>query len=191
MKLQSQVRRWEVVAGVVQATDALNVVEVGCKEGRLTSYLLANIPGVRVHAVDPWDKEPESNPLAEWLVTQNDESYSGWGWSSIKAEFDKNTEPYADRLDFIQDFSVPAATRFEPETIDVVFIDGAHDYENVHADIAAWWPKVKPNGYLMGHDYQHKFPGVHRAVAAHFGLLRVAVMPDSCWCVPKTGGIKR
>ena len=35
------------------------------------------------------------------------------------------------------------------------FIDAAHDYTNVHQDVLAFWSKVKPNGVLAGHDFNH------------------------------------
>ena len=35
------------------------------------------------------------------------------------------------------------------------FIDAAHDYANVRQDILAYWSKVKPNGVLAGHDFNH------------------------------------
>lgn len=50
------------------------------------------------------------------------------------------------------------------ETFDFVFIDAAHDYESVKADIEAWRPKVKSGGILAGHDYCKSWPGVMEAV---------------------------
>lgn len=52
--------------------------------------------------------------------------------------------------------------------VDFVYIDAAHDYESVKADIAAWWPKVKPGGILAGHDYCEAWPGVKKAVDEAF-----------------------
>ena len=49
--------------------------------------------------------------------------------------------------------------------LDVVYIDASHEYEDVRADIAAWWPLVKPGGLLCGDDYDPVTdPGVVRAV---------------------------
>ena len=48
---------------------------------------------------------------------------------------------------------VDAATQFEDESIDFVYIDGDHSYDFVKNDIAAWYPKVKQGGILSGHDY--------------------------------------
>lgn len=47
---------------------------------------------------------------------------------------------------------------------DFVFIDAAHDYESVKADIQAWMPKVKEGGILAGHDYCEAWPGVKKVV---------------------------
>jgi methyltransferase family protein len=47
---------------------------------------------------------------------------------------------------------------------DFVFIDAAHSYLAVKADIERWRAKVRPGGWFGGHDYHPKFPGVIRAV---------------------------
>jgi hypothetical protein len=46
-----------------------------------------------------------------------------------------------------------------------VHLDGRHDREGVKADITAWLPKVKPDGWLSGDDYDEiKWPRVVSAV---------------------------
>jgi len=45
-----------------------------------------------------------------------------------------------------------ASTQYANSTLDVVFIDAAHDYESVSNDIRAWLPKLKPGAVLAGHD---------------------------------------
>lgn len=78
-------------------------------------------------------------------------------------------------------------TIIEWPSVDCVFIDAAHDYENVKADIRRWWPKIREGGCLVGHDANHKWPGVERAIADSFDLMRVGFAPDSIWFVLKTG----
>jgi predicted O-methyltransferase YrrM len=89
--------------------------------------------------------------------------------------------------------SVRAAQRFAPGTIDFAFIDGAHDYDSVRADLRAWWPRIRPGGLLAGHDYTPHWPDVARAVHEHFRItaagypLQAAPAP-SCWLARKASG---
>jgi predicted O-methyltransferase YrrM len=48
--------------------------------------------------------------------------------------------------------SVDAAVLFDDGSLDAVFVDGNHIYPNVLADIDAYLPKVRKNGYIFGHD---------------------------------------
>lgn len=57
-----------------------------------------------------------------------------------------------------------AAAEWWTEPIDYLYIDAAHDYESVRADLRAWLPHVKPGGLILGDDYGHRlFPGVRQA----------------------------
>ena len=73
--------------------------------------------------------------------------------------------------------SLDAAPRFADGSLDVAFIDGLHTREGAADDIAAWWPKLKPNGGLMVlNDYGTRiFPGVKTAAHAFFGPRGLAV----------------
>lgn len=71
-----------------------------------------------------------------------------------------------------------------------VYIDAAHDYDSVRADLLAWWPHVTADGILAGHDYDETHPGVVRAVrefAEERGLVvRLTRDELSSWYVYKT-----
>jgi len=43
-------------------------------------------------------------------------------------------------------------------SVDFVYLDGAHDYVNVKAEMEPYWARVAPGGVLAGHDYCH-YPG--------------------------------
>lgn len=62
-----------------------------------------------------------------------------------------------------------------------VFIDASHRYEDVSADIDAWWPLIQPGGVLAGHDYQWS-EDVRRAVDERFPN---AEKFGECWFVRK------
>lgn len=174
MKLQSPLRRWEVLAGLCQSLKAKHLVEVGCKDGATTGFLLANLPELHVTAVDPWCD-----------IENAAESYSEWNWKKIEQQFWKNVGENTARCRMLRKTSLEASKLLPDDSIDIAFIDAAHDYENVMADIHAWYPKLKKGGLLVFHDYQHKFPGVHRAIAECFCLLQVSVMPDSIAVIQK------
>ena len=171
---QSPLRRWEVLAGLCQQMGAKTFVEVGCKEGRTTGFLLHNLPDLRVISIDAWAPVPNSA-----------EDYADWDYSDIVKKFWQNVGEHRHRIRMYELLSLAAAKHLHGEQFDIVFIDAGHDYESCLADIQAWWPLVREGGYLCGHDYQHTFPGVMRAVAQSFPLLRVAVCPDSVWIVQK------
>ncbi|MBL7849470.1 MAG: class I SAM-dependent methyltransferase [Cyclobacteriaceae bacterium] len=46
--------------------------------------------------------------------------------------------------------------------IDILFIDGSHEYEDVKADFHAFYPHVKRNGIIAFHDIKGKWDGVIR-----------------------------
>ena len=64
---------------------------------------------------------------------------------------------------------------------DYIFLDAAHDYDSICEDIAAWWPAVRPGGFLAGHDYTHA-EGVRRAVDEAFPT---AEKLGECWFIQK------
>lgn len=71
-----------------------------------------------------------------------------------------------------------AISLFEDETFDLIYIDGAHDYENVSKDIKSWIPKIKKGGYISGHDFS-----VHDVNLAIMdcGLSIIEVFCDDSW----------
>ena len=63
----------------------------------------------------------------------------------------------------------------------MVFIDGAHDYENMMNDIRLWMPLIRSGGLLTGHDYgdnRKKHAGVSIAVNESFENFTVSTGPD-------------
>ena len=84
-------------------------------------------------------------------------------------------------ISMIEATSVQAAHQFDDGEIDFVFIDADHEYKSVKADIAAWWPKIKPGGILAGHDFCDEFPGVEHAVRERFPKDATDVRAEHRW----------
>jgi len=70
------------------------------------------------------------------------------------------------RVPFVRVIGLPSpeAVQIYPDgCFDFIFIDANHDYPHVKEDIKLWLPKVKPGGFLSGHDYIN-WAGVKKAV---------------------------
>ena len=142
-----------------QAATMDSVVEIGCLHGRSAFALLTGCTGP-VICIDPWNDA-------------HDKSYGS---------FLGNCGHFPN-LVAVQGCSPDVASRV-PD-VDMVFIDGAHDFVSVVADILGWLPKTRK--LICGHDYYDgpdaNFPGVKQAVDEIFGP-DVVIAPDtSIWTV--------
>ena len=78
----------------------------------------------------------------------------------------------------IEDFSQNCADEIEDGSIDMLFIDNLHTYDQVIGDLHNYWSKVKVGGIICGHDYEERFPGISKAVYEFFGS-NYEVLPHS------------
>jgi hypothetical protein len=138
------------------------IVEVGSWKGRSTHALLTGCKG-KVYAVDHFKGTPgeTDGPHAEALE------------KDIHAIFMENVGHFSN-LEVMKMDSAEAASKFEDGSVDMVFLDGAHDYEGLKKDIDAWLPKAKK--MICGHDWQ--LHTVQEAVTEKFGEPDTA---DSIW----------
>lgn len=134
-------------------SDDIVGVEVGVLRGRLSEYLLANHLGITLHMVDWWQPaDAEARAWADgreqWVEEQTPEQVE----DSYHAARDVAAR-FGGRAVIHRGKSVDVAAEFADASLDFVFIDADHRYEAVVADIASWFPKVKPGGWVGGHDY--------------------------------------
>merc|ERR1712216_935605 len=64
---------------------------------------------------------------------------------------------------------------------DFIYLDGAHDYVNVKAEMYLYWPKVAPGGMLAGHDYcyrkEHRTKEANRSMQLPLRCLGCSPIP--------------
>jgi len=73
---------------------------------------------------------------------------------------------YEDLISLIVSDSLSASSLFPDGSLDWVHLDARHDRESLKADIEAWLPKVKVNGWLSGDDYDaDRWPDVVATVS--------------------------
>lgn len=149
-------------------------VEVGSWKGMSSAYMAVEIANsnkdISFYCVDSWEGSIEH------------ERYN-IDTSNLYDIFLDNMSPLKKYFKALKSSSLQAAKQFEDESLDFVFIDASHEYEDVRDDIRAWFPKVKKGGIIAGHDYTNKdFPGVMKAVGEFFG--NVTTM-GTCWVYEK------
>lgn len=140
------------------------IVEIGSYCGRSTRALAENTDG-RVLAIDLWVPTDETNSATDARFSTT--PTADWLWDDFRMNMLGLTNVNAMRMS-----SVMAASQIPPDMrFDMIFIDAAHDYDSVKADIEAWRPRLAPGGLLCGHDYDNTVPmpgknweGVIRAV---------------------------
>jgi len=123
--------------------------EVGCYQGDFTQVLADRYKG-KIMAIDYFD---ESDFLYyEGLESRCRENLKGLNCEVIKGN------------------SLEVAGKITDGSLDWVYIDADHRYENAKADIETWFPKVRKGGIVSGHDYIKDYSvsgidfGVWRAV---------------------------
>ena len=95
--------------------------------------------------------------------------------------------------ELIRESSREAISRFEDKSLDFVYIDANHSYEEVLFDINNWSKKVKDGGIIAGHDYDLCHKDVIRGVDEFFIQEKyeflVICERDSIWVIPKENRI--
>ena len=116
-----------------------SIVEVGSWKGKSTDALLSGCEGI-VWAVDHFKGSEAERDGDHREALKRD----------ISKVFIENVGHHKNLVLLKMD-SLEAVKRFANKSVDMVFIDGGHEYEEVKADIEAWLPKTKK--LICGHDY--------------------------------------
>lgn len=134
--------------------DAKLGAEIGVQVGQNAIPLLTKIPQLNLLLVDNYDNSLEIHRRKQ---------------SAIKDIAFSRFEKLQDRITWILKPSVEAAKEVEDNSLDFVYIDAMHDYDNVKNDIKAWVPKVRIGGLITGHDFTPRYKGLKKAVREIFG----------------------
>ncbi|MHC4377603.1 MAG: class I SAM-dependent methyltransferase [Planctomycetota bacterium] len=92
------------------------------------------------------------------------------------------------RVKLVRGESPRIARRRKAASLAMVFLDADHTTEAVQADIQAWWPKVRPGGWLAGHDVDA--PGVRLALTREFGANGFERCGAGVWRVVKNDQVE-
>jgi predicted O-methyltransferase YrrM len=127
--------------------------EIGIYQGAFSKVLCTSIPKLKLYCIDPWV------PYLKRRLTQQmqDIHYA----RAVRRLKRFNTT-------IIREMSTVAVKDFADGSLDFVYIDAAHDFDNVMLDLINWVPKVRKGGIVSGHDYfKRDQMGVLEAVNAY------------------------
>ena len=128
--------------------DNSHFVEVGSWKGRSASYMSVEILNskkrIQFDCVDTWlgsveHTDPNSLFFVEELINDKDWLYY---------QFLNNTRPVCDIINPVRSSSLESVNLYENRSLDFVFIDASHEYDDVKKDILAWYPKLKKSFFF-------------------------------------------
>jgi SAM-dependent methyltransferase len=187
--LQGWGSRHDIFARVLAAIDARDILEIGSWKGASAIHMarwqqslgrFGELGETEIVCVDTW-----LGSLEFWTSHGDAQRYQALemccGYPTVYYTFLRNVAALG-FAPVVTPFPVTSAiaARFFAHhelSFDVIYVDGSHDYEDVCADLAAYWPLVRPGGLMFGDDYCREWPGVVGAVDEFAG--RVNRSPES------------
>jgi hypothetical protein len=160
-------------------------VEVGVFLGRSFAFMGERRPDLELWAVDQWQDGESRGYIGPGIFTDAVKRYPSL-FDAFIGHMQKYSPAVLARAHVVRARSTDVILS---RRADLVFIDGAHDYESVRDDIDHWRANLHVGGMMSGHDYvPDGFPGVVQAVDERFGKPRIFPssdrnLPPSCWYI--------
>jgi hypothetical protein len=161
-------------------------IEIGVWKGKSAAFMATEIANsnknIRFDCIDTWRGSEEHLDPSSQYYEHNLVNNPDW----IYNHFLENINPVRKYINPIRENSLNASKLYYDNSIDFIFIDASHDYENVLLDIKAWYPKVKKyTGVIAGHDYTWG-PEVKKAVHDFFDPKNIIIQEsEGCWIAQK------
>ena len=127
-KLLSQIKPKKIVELGVHCGDSYFTFCQACEELELEAQL---------YGIDHW---------------QGDEQAGLYGEEVYEIVSSYSEEFYPERSTLLRMDFKEALQKFEVQSIDLLHIDGSHEYETVKMDFESWLPKLKKGGVILVHD---------------------------------------
>lgn len=142
-------------------------IEIGCDIGDTAYFLLKTLPNLSLTSIDPYTDYVDWN--GNNLVNRND----------MYNQVLKRMEEFGDRFTLIRDISDNVFDTFEDGTMDFIFIDGLHTYDQLTKDCTNFYSKVTEGGIFSGHDFT-AISGVNRAANEFANLQNKEILTTEC-----------
>lgn len=163
--VEARTKRWDVLTHLVTNNRWRRGAEIGVLNGATFFQLLDRCPALSMIAVDQWATDaPDYGDLTK-----------------VGEEFQEQAKAYGERARILRGSSAEMACQVDDASLDFCFVDAEHTFVAASADIAAWAPKVKKGGAIMGHDIN--LAPVAAAVMESLPGRKIEMLPDNVWLV--------
>ena len=143
------------LAALMQKVSAKRIFEFGTYKGVSTTQLALNLPDDgMVYTLDL----PEDHPAYTLAIPKAEER-------QIAAETGKGIlipQELRNKVTFLRSDSATFDTTPYLDSMDLVFVDGAHSYDYVKNDTEKGWEMLRPGGIIAWHDCTPSHPDVVR-----------------------------
>lgn len=156
----------DLCAHVLKTNKVKRALEVGSYKGESTVVFANKFNDIEeLIAVDPFSLNNNSDNL----FTENNINH-------VENCFLENIKQYSS-IKHLKKTSMEAASMFDDNYFDFIYIDGCHQIESVILDAKSWLPKVKNGGHISFHDIDNN--QVKSALSMFFDLTSGFISKDN------------
>lgn len=125
------------------------VAEIGVAKGDFSQEILAAAAPRHLHLIDPWEHQDSADYAKDTNNVPDADQEARF--ESVLQRFGNEIEAGTVRVH--RDYSEDAEIFFTDNLLDWIYIDGMHTADAAYRDLAIYRHKVKPDGFIVGHDY--------------------------------------
>lgn len=120
--------------------------EIGVFKGSFTNEIYTRLSPSKLVLID----------LFEGYFPSGDQDGNNLTYADMPKEYELMKQRYSNdsNVQVLKGDSSSLLSQFPDNSFDMIYIDGDHSYEGVRKDIQVAFHKIKPGGWLMGHDYE-------------------------------------
>jgi len=159
--------RTDLVRNLVRPGGA--IAEVGVLNGEFSKELIETLNPSRIYMIDRFEGQCFSGDRDgnNGKIHDLDKAYSNL------MEYAKSKPA----VTLLKGDSSTLLGTLEPDSLDMVYLDGDHEYEGCKKDVIASYRLLKDGGWLMGHDYD-----INPAKATNYYVFGVKKAIDEFCC---------